>query len=156
MTGTKTTLDAIAEQMTANDDKFFPIYGTNSWQNLEIDEANFPVLCYDLPEVNYQIPKTGFIGETYPLTIYIAYKSELDWTGAQHEEVIEKANVAMREWISRMQTAKDAKGNRTIEITKILSAKRVRCVFNVCSSGIMMICEVKPTINASVCVTSNG
>lgn len=149
----KAELDALAEALRANGNRFTPIYGTNSWQNLLIDEAAFPCVCYDLPTVNYETPKSGYIGEVYPLTMYICYKSELDWTGAQHEEVIEKSNTAVREWITRCQKAVDANGNRTLEIVKVNGADRVKCVFNVCTSGIMVRMDVKPTINKSVCLT---
>lgn len=148
----KAELDAITDQMTSNGDKFVPIYGTNSWQNVKIDESTFPVICYDLPSVIYETPKSGFIGETYPLTVFIAYKSELDWDGSQHEVVIEKANTAMREWISRIQGNKDASGNRILEIVKIGTANRVKCIFDVCCSGILVQMDIKPTITKSVCV----
>lgn len=149
----KAELDLLVSQLTANGDSFTPIYGTNSWQNVLIDEAQFPVVCYDMPKIKYETPKSGFIGEVYPLTIYIAYKSELEWTGSQHEDVIEKANTAMREWISRCQNYKDANGNRILEIVSIQTADRVKCVFDVCSSGVMVTMDVKPAINLSVCVS---
>jgi len=149
----KAELETITAAMNSNGDTFVSIYGTNAWQNVKIDEAQFPVICYDLPSVIYDTPKSGFIGETYPLTVFIAYKSELDWDGSQHEVVLEKANTAMREWISRIQGNKDANGNRILEITKIASANRVKCIFDVCCSGILVQMDIRPTITASVCLT---
>lgn len=149
----KAELDAITAAMNANGDSFQSIFGSADWQNLDADEAVFPIIGYDLPKVKYTLPKSGFIGETYPLTVYVAYKSELEWTGAQHEVVIEKANVACREFISRLQGYKDGNGNRLIDSIEFVDADRVKCVFNVCTSGIMLQLKITPTVNQSVCIS---
>lgn len=147
----KAELDIVVEAMTSNEDKFVPIYGTNSWQNMIIDEAAFPVVCFDLPDVDYILPKSGAILEEYPLTVFVAYKSELDWTGSQHEDAIEKANTATRELLSLINNSKDVNGNRTLEITKVGRGKRVKCAFDVCCSGILVPLTIKPSIFKSVC-----
>ena len=145
-------LKTIVGAMTSNNDTFKAIFGTNSWQNVLIDEAMFPIVAFDLPTVNYILPKSSYIGETYPITIFVAYKSELDWDGEQHEVVLELANTAMREMISRLQTYRDADGNSLINTISFVSASRVRCVFDVCCTGIMAQFVIEPYINLPVCV----
>jgi hypothetical protein len=146
-------LQDITASMNSNGDSYESIFGTNAWQNLLLDETKFPAVCFDMPKVEYNLPKSGFIGEKYPITIYVCYKSELDWTGLQHEVVIEKANTATRELITRLQNYKDADGNRLIDNIEFVGADRVKNVFNVNTSGIMLQLKIQPTINKAVCIS---
>lgn len=146
-------LNSIVGAMNSNGDSYKVIYGSKSWQNLDADEAKYPIVAFDMPKVNYQLAQSGYIGETYPITIYVAYLSQLEWTGLQHEEVIEKANNGVRELLTRLQNYKDNKGNKLIDNIEFVSADRVRCVFDVCTSGIMIQLKIKPTINKPVCLS---
>lgn len=149
----RTELKAIVALLNSNGDSYQCLFGSADMQNLNADEALFPVVCFDLPKVKYIISKSGYIGEKYPIAILVAYKSELDWTGDQHETVIDKANKATRELITRLNNYKDSDGNNLIDSIEFVDADRVKCVFDVCCSGIFIQLIVKPYINESVCLT---
>lgn len=135
-------------------DTFYFYYGEKGWQNLIADDVVYPVVFIDfINKVDYNMPSGGYIGETYPVTIYFGYKSELDWTTLQHETEIAKANSACRNFLSQLQNYKDVNGNKIIDTMQIVSADRVilRPNEDVGTSGILLQLNVKPNINLSVC-----
>lgn len=147
-----TELQAIAEAMTSDDFGFY--YGEKAWQNLIADDTTFPLISVDfIPTVEFSLGVSGYIGETYPLSIYFGYKSELDWTTIEHEEVIESAKTAAREFISRLQKYSDANGNKLFDSISFVKADRVilRPNDDVGTSGVLLALNVKKNVNYSVC-----
>lgn len=138
-----------------NTDTFSFYYGELGWQNLTSEDATFPLVSIDfIRKVNLGLPKSGYIGETYPLSIYFGYKSELDWTTLQHETVIDKALSAARNFISQLQNYKDANRNKIFNSIEFVSADRVilRPSDDVGTSGILLLLNVLPAIDLPVCV----
>ena len=137
-------------------DTYYFYYGERAWQNLIADDVTFPVVFVDfISKVDFKINTGGHLSEVYPVTIYIGYKSELDWTTTQHEVEIEKANNAARNFLNQLQNYKDANGNRIIDSMEIVSADRVilRPSEDAGTSGIMLQLKVKPALNLSVCTS---
>lgn len=129
-------------------------YGERAWQNLVADDTTFPVVFVDfIPKVTFKIETGGHLSEVYPVTIFIGFKSELDWTTTQHEVEIEKANNATRNFLNQLTNYKDSNGNKIIDSMEIVSADRVilRPSEDCGTSGIMLRLNVKPALNLSVC-----
>lgn len=134
---------------------FSSYYGETGWENLIADNATYPMVSIDfIRSVNLELPKSGYIGEWYPVTAFFGYKSELDWTTLQHEEVIAKSTTAARNFISQLQNYSDSNRNKLIDVIKFVSANRVilRPSDDVGTSGILLQLNVNPVINLSVCV----
>jgi len=136
-------------------DSYTFYYGEKGWQNLVEDNITFPAVLIDfISTVKYTLPNGGYIGETYPVSIYFGYKSELDWTTIQHEVEINKANNACRNFLSQLQNYKDSDGNKIVDSIEVVSADRVilRPNDDVGTSGILLKLNVKPSLTLSVCV----
>ena len=138
-----------------NTDTFSFYYGEKGWQNLTADDAVFPMVSIDfISKVDLTLPKSGYIGENYPVSIYVGYKSELDWSTLQHETVIDKATSAARNIISQLQNYKDTNKNKLIDEVKFVGADRVilRPSDDVGTSGLLLKLIIIPAVDVPVCV----
>lgn len=130
-------------------------YGEKGWQNLFSDEAVFPLVSMDfMPTVKFDLTAGGYIGEQYPVSLYIGHKSELEWTTLQHEDVILLATAAGRQIISNLQNYKDTNGNKIINAIEFVSADRVilRSSDDVGTSGILLQLNITPNASIPVCI----
>ena len=135
--------------MTSGTDTFTFGFGAEYFANLDLDEAIFPVVYLDQPiPIDFEAHQSGFIAEEYPITLFFMYKSELDYTPTQHDvNCIQPARLAVRQFISVCQASElidsiDVNG-QALEFFNLLDV-------NV--SGISIPLNIKPSINASVCI----
>lgn len=141
-------IETVVNSLTNGSTTFAFGHGAEYFANLELDEANFPVIYLDTPVDNeYQLAQGGYIGEEYNLEIFFMFKSEMDYTPSQLDELcIEPANDAIRNFISACQASPDideVSGASAVEYTHLL---------DVDVSGKQLSITIKPNINKSVCV----
>jgi len=142
-------LNTLVSGMTSGTDTFTFGFGPEWFANLDLDEADFPIVFLDQPvPIEFQAAQSGYIGETYPITLFFMYKAELDYTPTEHDSnCIEPARLAIRQFISVLQDSDlidevDVNGD-ALEFTNLL---------DVAVSGISIPLSIKLNINASVCI----
>ena len=97
---------------------------------------------------DYLLTAGGYIGEFYPITLFFMFKSELDYTPAEHDEFcIEPANDAIRQFISICQSRTDL-----IDEVQDATALEFINLLDVNVSGKTLSIKLKPRINKGVCV----
>ncbi len=148
-----TNLETLVSRINTDTFKFY--YGELAWNNLTNEDVIFPLVSVDfIRKLKIELKAGGALGERYHASIYFGYKSELDWTTIQHEEVILKAQAAARNFISNAQKFKDDNGNSIFDEVKFIDMDRVilRPSDDVGTSGILLQLEIVPNINAGVCI----
>lgn len=145
-------VNKIVNQLDVNGVKFGFILGDEFQANIEADEFDFgdnqALVVLDQPITNdYQLTAGGYIGEFYPVFLYFMFKSEMDWTPLEHDVAVEKANDAIRQFLSICQSRNDL-------IDEIADANGLEFhnLLDVNGSGKSLNVNIKPRINKSVCV----
>lgn len=126
--------------------KFY--YGPRSFQNMQEGDT-FDWLLYMDGPVQYQAYRstTGFIEEDYKLTLLFAYKSGLDWSYAQHYELIAKAQYAYKRFVAKLVAHADVK-----DVRKEMTVTELINIFDRGLTGVMVeirATQINPVKNCS-------
>ena len=122
----KNFVSTIVSQIQVDNTPFTFAHGESDWQNMMADEQNYPVVYLDEPISNdFLLLNSGAIQEFYPIKLLLLYKTELDFTPGEHDQVIQKARLAARKFISLCANAeevKEVKNPKGIEIINLFDA----------------------------------
>lgn len=141
-------VESIIEDMDNNSQEYSFAYGEKDWQNLLGDEATFPAGFLDEPtKITLQKTASGYIGERYKFAVMFLYKSQLDDAPEQRSKYINKARLAAREFISRMEASEYVD-----EFTVSPNSTPIYNLFDVGVDGLIVEFDVKINLNVSVCV----
>ncbi len=142
------TISNIVSQMTANSDTFTFEYGKRGYINVLEDELLLPAVIYDTESVfNLNPNQSGYIGESGRPILSFMYKSELDWTPAQHyTNCILPAINAARQFISLCQDS------NLIDEISVGDGREFINLLDKNTSGIQFQFTIKLNVNKSVCI----
>ncbi len=123
------------------------LHGEKSFQNLKADEIQNTIVFLDEPITSEdQLKKSGYIEEEYPLSMFFANKSELEFTPAQHRVIIDAMRVLSKRFLLRLQA------NSNIRDVKKVTRVDIVNVFDVNLSGVILRCTVVPFNSDGACV----
>lgn len=122
-------------------------HGRDDFQNLNADEESLPALYLDTPLRNsYAIAQSGYISDTFDVSLVFMYKSELDWTPEQHDtNCIQLAEEKIREFLVYCQD-----NDNIEEITNINGLEFIN-LFDTNVSGKILNLTIKLYNTYSVC-----
>lgn len=142
------TIEHIVSQMNINSDTFTFEYGKRGYVNVLEDELLLPAVIYDTESVfNLNPSQSGYIGESGRPILSFMYKSELDWTPAQHyTNCILPAINAARQFISLCQASS------LIDEISVGDGREFINLLDKNTSGIQFQFTIKLNVNKSVCV----
>jgi hypothetical protein len=130
----KNFVSTIVSQIQVDNTPFTFAHGESDWQNMMADEQNYPVVYLDEPISNdFLLLNSGAIQEFYPIKLVLLYKTELDFNPDQHDQVIQKARLAARKFISLCANAeevKEVKNSKGVEIINLFDANTSGMVLN--------------------------
>lgn len=124
------------------------IHGDKGYQNLISDELNIEtgVIYLDEPiSSNDSFKQSGYLEETYPLKLLFAKKTELDWTPAQHQVIIQECREMRREFMVLLQN------NSSVQSFKSSKTTDIQNLFDINLSGVYLELEVVPFNVAANC-----
>jgi hypothetical protein len=126
------------------------IHGEKDYQNLLAEGVNFDLqdvtVFLDQPiSSNDDIKKSGYIEETYPLSMAFLKRSELDFTPDQHQVLIDQMRVLRKRFLNRLTSNSNVKSVSSVQTTDAIN------VFDVNLSGIVMKLTVVTFNNDSSC-----
>jgi hypothetical protein len=131
------------------------IYGLKGWQNLQADKtAVFPVIFLDEPISSIDnFSQGGAVDITYNLNIAFLTKSNLNWSAAQHDTVIQAMRNVRREFILRLKKVADTSTNQHLfrSISNITTLNAVN-IFDVNLSGVLVSLQVVPMSSDGICL----
>lgn len=101
------------------------LFGLESMVNKDADETIFPaVLLFEPITSNDKLTQGGAIEETYPLRIFIADRSEIDWTPSQHLQVLDAMRELSRKFINRLRASSFIKEVKSSRRTDVMNYKK--------------------------------
>lgn len=124
------------------------IHGEKSWQNLEADEVLNHIVFLDEPITsNDTMHQSGAFDEAYPIVLFFAEKSEMEWTPEQHQVAIQRQRYQRKKFLNHLVSLI---GDTIINFGSIrtMDAKNV---FDVNLSGCILYINITPLVNYSVC-----
>ena len=132
-------------------------YGDKGWQNLEADEEEFlesdevtpkGVVYLHTPIKNRLIINPGGAKDrSYDLIMMFLFKSQLDWTPEQYEEVIQFARSGVMNFINLL----DADSRIIKELSNIVETETEN-EFDVNATGIILTFTIQPKNFDSFCL----
>lgn len=143
----------VVSQMKYNDVSLPPlVVGSKSFQNAVSDNKNFKngfiTLVTPIASTGRN-EKSGYKPRKFPLELMFLFKSQLDWTPLQHDQIcIIPARNLVDQFIERLTQSTDID-----EVDQNFSELEVINVFDVNASGIILKLTVKPHNRKSICLT---
>lgn len=145
----KANLEYLVNKMNANGDSFSPFIGLKGWQNIEADEATFPVVFFDMPiKSKVTVLAGGHLKRVYILVALFLYKSEQDSDENQDFDYYEKARKAEENFILLLENEKDI-----VRSWSIQEDYQIPHEFDGESSGVVLPFSVEFRNENPVCLT---
>lgn len=146
-----TILGRVVALMTANDitaGQYTFGLGTRSYFNAIGEQTKFPIVALLTPIANtIKLNQSGFKQRTYPVKLFILFKSELNWTPLEHDQkAIQKARLAVNNLINILEDDELVeKVDQTANELEFIN------VFDINASGILLDLKITTRNTNSIC-----